>query len=350
MTPSAEPAPTALPAARNPSTELGPLAFGVSPRAFAILSLLALLTARGLAPALPGSATGIATWINVSGFLAACSSQLLAAGGIALCIRLLSTISALPSLGVGFRLAMLPTGLGVVLLVAAASARPLDGDLGRMLAIAASATPALAAPLLLVLRWGKRPALVLLAIAASGALELASFVAAERPFNATGWPLAALALLACLANCAAAVIAIAWSAEHQRRALRVGGVILLAVIALLAASALGASHRASVFFVLVHRSVEALAGRAAPAVPLLVNESAALILLLSAVSLLARDGRRADLRAALALCLLSGVSPGAPAAALLGVAGTLLLCTASSDPHVSPEHRARSERNETVRV
>jgi hypothetical protein len=344
MSSSADPAPPALPPApivmRGPSPEFGPAAFGVSPRAFAILSLVALLAARGFAPALPGSATGIATWINLSGFFAACASQLLAAGGIALCIRLLSTVSALPSVGVGFRLAMLPTGLGVVLLVAASSARPLDNDSGRVLALAAILASSAAAPLLLTLKWGREPAAILLCSALSTALELAASVLSERTSaDDSRVAFMVLASAAFATSLLTSALAVRFAARDRKHSLQRAGVIAIAVSFMLVISALGASHTSNMAFVLVHRSLETLARRPISALPIGLSEASVLVALFATLSLLGRGTRRTDLRPALALCLLSGVCPGAPAAALVGVAGALLLATASANPHLLPEHQ-----------
>lgn len=343
--PATSPTPTAVEPAARFVTPTEQLALGVSPSVYALLSLLALLASRGVAPALPGSATGIASWITASAFFAACLSQLLAAGGVVLCIRLLGLVSALPSLGVAFRMAMLPAGLGVVALVAAAAARPLEPDLGRVLAIAAAVASATAAPQLLGSRWGKLPGILLLAMAVTGALDLvADELGARGGGTLRNVSAVAVAFLATATGVGAALTGLRWAARDRREFAVVVASTAAGVAVVLSAAALGEQHTAGMTLVLLHRSLEALSQRQFFAVPLLLAESATLFLLVaSAAMLLAVRTRRADLRAAVALCLLGSVVPGAPASALLSVAGALLLVRAASDPH-APRERSLGTR------
>jgi hypothetical protein len=248
-------------------------------------------------------------------------------------------VSALPSLGVAFRMAMLPAGLGVVALVAAAAARPLEPDLGRVLAIAATVASATAAPQLLGLRWAKMPGILLLVIALAGAFDIvADELGAHGGGTAKSVITVAFAFAATALGVAASVTALRWAARDRREFMVVVGSTALGVAAVLGLAALGERHTAGITLVLLHRSLEALSQRQFLPVPLIVAEAATLFLLIASTSLLlAVRARRADLRAAVALCLLGSIVPGAPASALVTVAGALLLVRAASDPHAPRE-------------
>ncbi len=67
-------------------------------------ALLATIVGRGIAPAIPGLAVGIAPFITLSGRVAAFLSQLVAAGGVAAAIRLAGAALRLPKLDLGLSL------------------------------------------------------------------------------------------------------------------------------------------------------------------------------------------------------------------------------------------------------
>lgn len=319
---------------------LAEAASGISPSVFATLALLAMLVARGIAPALPGSATGIADWITITGRVAACASQLVAAGGVVLCIRLMSAVFGLPSLGVAFRFAMLPVGLGVIALVAAAIARPLEPDFGKVLAIAAVVASASTAPFLLALRWARGPGVVLLGTALSGVLALVACELARRA-GREDQGRALLALISTFASIVsglvAALVATVWAAQNRRRLALVVAITSAITLLLTTLAHAGEDHAANAGLVLLHRSLEALSQQPPSALPRALGEVASLVQLLLSGALLLLAGRRADVRAALTLCLLGGMTAGAPVAALLSVAGALLLATTACDPHAAPE-------------
>lgn len=334
--------PIALPsgAAHAPSVTVARALSGISPGVFAGLSLVALLSARAIAPALPGTATGIAELITATRRFAAGASQLVAAGGIVLCLRLMGTVFTLPSLGVAFRFATLPAGLGVIALVFAAIARPLEPDLGKLLAIAAIVATASAAPFLLALRWGRIPGAVLLGSALAGVLSLFACELGRRA-GALDRAQASLALLATLAaiafELAVSVLAVVWATRTRKRMFATLTATLLLAGALMGLAHAGESHHANASFVLLHRSLEALSQQPLSALPPQLGQTAALLQLLLAGALLSLSGQRPEVRAALTLCLLGGMADGAPVGALLSVSGALLLAAASCDPHATPE-------------
>ncbi|HWA77205.1 MAG TPA: hypothetical protein VG937_32945 [Polyangiaceae bacterium] len=322
------------------TTALAEAASGVSPSVFATLALVAMLAARGVAPALPGSATGIADLITVTSRIAACTSQLVAAGGVVLCIRLMSAVFGLPSLGVAFRFAMLPVGLGVIALVAAAIARPLEPDLGKVLAIAAVVASASTAPFLLGLRWARGPGVVLLCTALSGVLALFACELARRAGkDDSGQALFALAatLFSISSGLVATIVAVVWATQTRKRLAITVFISLAVTLLLMTLARAGENHAANAGLVLLHRSLEALSQQPPSMLPQELGEIASLVQLLFASALLLLPGRSADVRAALTLCLIGGMTAGAPVAALLSVASALLLATTACDPQAAPE-------------
>ncbi|MGC4093627.1 MAG: hypothetical protein QM756_38155 [Polyangiaceae bacterium] len=341
-------APAEAPSSAQPAAERAEAIGGVSASAFTLLALLAIVAARGIAPALPGTTTGIARWISAAGWFAACVSQLVAAGGIALCVRLLGNVFALPSLGIAFRFTVLPAGISVVALVAAAAARPLEGDLGKLLASAAIVTPAALVPFLFERRLLRHAALGIGLAAAAGVLDLASYELLRRAVTSDGWHgSVALWVSACslLFDFAAAVLAArAVSADWRASARGVGSALLFAACGL-ALARLGSSHTASSALVLVQRTVEALGMRQAQAIHGGVAHFIALFELFLAATLLRKNHLRADVHAALSMMLLSRTCAGAPVASLLAVTSALLLARAVTVPNLLPEHHAAKSVN-----
>jgi len=318
-------------------------AWGISPSAFAALALVAMLVARGVAPALPGTATGIAKLITATTNFAGSATILVAVGGVVLCVHLMITVFALPSLGVAFRFAMTPAVLGVIALVFAAAffGRPLEPDLGKLLAIATIVALSATSPFLLALRWARGPGLVLVASSIAGALGLLACELGRRA-GAEDRTQALLALTATLVSIAfellATVLAIVWATRTRRRLWTTLAVTLAFSLLVMGLAHAGEKHTASAVLVLIHRSLEALSQQPQSTLPQELGEAASLVQLLLAGALLALRGRRADVRAALTLCLVGGMTAGAPVAALLSVAGALLLASVACDPHATPEH------------
>lgn len=308
---------------------------------FAVLALCAIAAARGLAPALPGTATGIARLIGATVWFAACASQLVAAGGIALSVRLLGVVFSLPSLGIAFRFAGLGAGLSVVTLVAAAATRPLDGELGKLLALGSWILPACTLPFLFQRRTLRWFALSVALATVSNGLELTAYEAAHRA-SASDSVLVpfALALGTCslLADCACTLLAGRALSPNWRRASQVLLPALAITGLLLALSRLGASHSAPGALVLIQRFVEALSP-ARPAISDSLQGAVALFALTGAGAILVGRVGRHDVRAALSLMLLARTCAPAPIAALLSVTSALLIACAVNDPHLTPERK-----------
>ncbi|HET9933383.1 MAG TPA: hypothetical protein VFQ35_21915 [Polyangiaceae bacterium] len=319
----------------------------VTASGFAALSLCAILAARGLAPALPGTATGIARLIGATVWFAACVSQLVAAGGIALSVRLLGVVFSLPSLGIAFRFVGLGAGLSVITLVAASATRPLDGELGKLLALAAWILPACTLPFVFSRRALRPMALaVSLAVLASG-VDLVAYEAARRATASDGLlgPISlALSMLSLMADAATAVFsARALSSSFRRARTPIVIALALTVLALVLAR-VGSSHTAPTLLVLVQRFVEALSPER-PAISDALQATVAVFSLMSVAALLVLRRGRHDVRAALSLMLLARTCAPTPIAALLSITSALLIARAVNDPHLVPERETAKSMN-----
>lgn len=313
----------------------------VSASVLAALALIATCSAQALAPALMGSATGIAGLIDATHFIAACTSQLVAAGGIAFCVRLLAHLLPWPSLGVAFRMVIAPATIGVVLLTVTSATRPLDPELGRVVAVSAIVAGLVSAPILWAAPRTRMAGIVLL-LAALGAV--CDFVAYEIGWR-TGFSSAVrsgaiFAALGVVLDAAAALAAFTWAAGDRRR-IGVGLVVLVSVVVLLAIVAQGGTrHTAPGVLVALHRGLEALADRPLLALPAALRQALTLLPLPLAAAILLLPGRKPELRAALTLCLLGRTASGAPAAALLTIGAALAAIAALIHIETMPRTRA----------
>src|SRR5688572_2503174 len=200
---------------------------GLSLVAFLAGAWLAAIGARALSPALPGSAIGIAVLIRSTQCVAACVSQLVAAGGIALCVRLLGTVLPLPGLGVGLRLVAAPTTLAIVALVVSSATRPLEPELTFVLAAALPLSLLAPVPLLFSAKRTRRAALVFLGVGLGSSLELLFLELGRRGLDLRGrWFCALPALL----DVAAASVAVLNGARGRRVPLSLLAFALLATV------------------------------------------------------------------------------------------------------------------------
>ena len=295
---------------------------GLSLVAFLAAAWLAALGARALSPALPGSAIGIADLIRSTQFAAACVSQLVAAGGIALCVRLLGTVLPLPGLGVGLRMVAAPTTLAVVALVVSSATRPLEPELTFVLATALPLVLLAPVPLLLSARRTRWAAAVLSCVGIASLLELVSLELSRRGADAAAVSLRERTMLLDLI---AAVVAVAQAAGARRFRLPLA---LLALVAFAVTPVLlargGGSPGATGLEVLMYRMLEALRAPALlPAGP--IEHAVAVLPFASSLVLLGLSLRGDELSVALALCLLGRTGPGAPIATLFGAGASLLV-------------------------
>jgi hypothetical protein len=316
-----------------------PKALSLSATGYALLALCAIVAARGIAPALPGTTTGIARLISAAVWFAACVSQLIAAGGIVLSVRLLGTLFAIPSLGIAFRFTALGAGLGVVALVAASATRPLEAELATLLALIAWIVPTTILPFLFGRRVLRATALGVAFASAAMALDLVGYELSRRPGAGEGafaFGCSVLAFLAVFADAASAIFATRALSANWRGARTTIVVASAITLSCLLLARLGESHTAPTALVLAHRVVDALTQHRFAAIPDVI-EAAVTIFVLCVAGALLRVRARNDVRAALSLLLLARTCAPAPIAALLSISSALLLARAVIDPHLVPE-------------
>jgi hypothetical protein len=309
-------------------------------------ALLATIIGRGVAPAIPGLAVGIAPFIALSGRVAAFLSQLVAAGGVAAAVRLAGGALRLPKLDLGYRLIALPASAIVVALVMAAWARPLEPELCRMMALAAVAASLAAAIASLRSIDTRASGLVLGSASLSGlshlaARELVSRAAERLDSSSLRWAIA-VATLATFLDLLALGLALAYLGQKQLRksALRVAIVVLPALLVGTFASH-GSAPGAGLVRVLAERVLAQLSRAPAAALPPALRFAVTTALLIGAGLCVAKPSERSKTSVVLALCLLSLGAPDIPLPALwLVVASLLAPKQAEALPAQDPESRA----------
>jgi hypothetical protein len=292
-------------------------------------ALLATVFGRGVAPAIPGLAVGIASVIVLSARVAAFLSQLVAAGGVAAAVRL--GISALrsPRLDLGYRLVALPGGAIVIALVMAAWARPLEPDMCRTMALAAIATALAGAFANLRVSETRAAGLVLGSAGLSGlfhllARELVSR-AAERLDNTSLHWAVAVATLATLLDLIALGLTLTFLGRGDRKKVMLTAAsVLVPAFAIGAFAAHGSAPGAGIVRVLAERTLAQLSRAPAAALPGALRFAITTALLATAGLCVLKPGERSKTSVVFALSLLSLGAPDIPLPALWLVVATLL--------------------------
>ncbi len=292
-------------------------------------ALLATVVGRGVAPAIPGLAVGIASVIVQSGRVAAFLSQLVAAGGVAAAVRLGAAALRSARLDLGYRLIALPGGAIVVALVMAAWARPLEPDMCRTMALAAIATALAGAVANLRVSETRAAGLVLGSAGFSGlfhllARELVSR-AAERLDNTSLHWAVAVATLATLLDLIALGLTLTYLGRGKRRkVLLTVAYVLVPAFALGAFAAHGTAPGAGIVRVLAERTLAQLSRAPAAALPSALRFAITTALLTAAGLCVLKPGERSKTSVVLSLSLLSLGAPDMPLPALWLVVATLL--------------------------
>ncbi|MEO8905955.1 MAG: hypothetical protein ABI488_25675 [Polyangiaceae bacterium] len=292
-------------------------------------ALLATLVGRGIAPAIPGLAVGIAQFIALSGKVSAFLSQLVAAGGVAAAVRLGANALKSPRLDLGYRLVALPGSAIVVALVMAAWARPLEPEMCRTMALAAIAASVAGAIASLRLKETRASGLVLGCAGLSGlghllARELVSRAAERLDSRSLHWAVA-VSTLATLLDLVALALTLLYLGQGKRKQ-----VALLASYVLVPALALGwfAAHGSapgvSIARVLAERTLAHLSRAPAAALPVAVRFSITAAVLATAGLCVLRPSARGKASVVMSLSLLSLGAPDMPLPALWLIIATLL--------------------------
>jgi hypothetical protein len=302
---------------------------GVSLPMLTRVALLATIVGRGIAPAIPGLAVGIAPFITLSGRVAAFLSQLVAAGGVAAAIRLAGGALRLPKLDLGYRLVALPGSAIVIALVMAAWARPLAPELCRMMALAAIAASLSGALASLRARETRASGLVLGAAGLSGlahllARELMSRAAEHLDLASKHW-LIAVATLALLLDLVTLGLSLTYLGHGKLRKVAIAAaLVLVPALALGVFASHGSTPGASVLRVLAERALGQLSRAQSTAVPGALRFSVTAALLFAAGACVAKPGERARANVVLSLSLLSLGATDMPLPALWLVVAALL--------------------------
>ena len=301
-------------------------------------ALLATLIGRGIAPAIPGLAVGIANFIVLSERVSAFLSQLVAAGGVAAAVRLGAAALRSPKLDLGYRLVALPGSAIVVALVMAAWARPLEPEMCRVMALAAIATALSGAVASLRVTETRASGLVLGSAGLSGLCHLLARElvarAAERLDSSSLHFAVPVATLATLLDLTALGLSLLYLGQGKRKAVAVtAACVLLPAIALGAFAAHGTAPGAGVLRVLAERALAQLSRAPSAAFPGALRFAITAALLATAGLCVLKPSARGKASIVLALSLLSLGAPDMPLPALWLIVATLL----------APKQRAPSE-------
>jgi len=292
-------------------------------------ALLATIVGRGIAPAIPGLAVGIAPFITLSGRVAAFLSQLVAAGGVAAAIRLAGGALRLPKLDLGYRLVALPGSAIVIALVMAAWARPLAPELCRMMALAAIAASLSGALASLRTSETRASGLVLGAAGLSGlahllARELMSRAADHLDATSARWVPAA-STLATLLDLVTLGLCLAYLGHGKLRKIAIAAALVLVPALLLGVfAAHGRTPGASTLRVLAARALGQLSRTPSALAPGVLGFALTAAFLLAAGACVARPGERGRASVVLSMCLLSLGATDMPLPALWLVVAALL--------------------------
>jgi hypothetical protein len=295
--------------------------------ALALLALLANLTGRLLEPALIGAASGIERWINVTKIFANLASPIVAVGGVAFTLRAVGVTLTKSSLGIAYRVLVIPAAIATSAVLMAAAARVLEPPLVSVLAVSAIVTAGMAVPIALARPATRAVGMVLALTALSGAFDFAgvrmSLWAVDR-LSATEFRIAAI-LVTCGFALEVVLVAVAFTCLGYRRPVRTAiftaATIVLTLVVAWTVHA-GNQPYAPTGPIVVARAVSELLRPPAPLVPVnfrLTLEMASLVAAVAALVL----ARRSPTAALIALCLLARGSLDVPIPALMLVVVSL---------------------------
>jgi hypothetical protein len=297
------------------------LSSGVSLALLAALSIAASGLGRLLSPALPGSATGLETWIHRTNSVAAFMSQMVAAGGIAFALRAVGVAMNKSALGLTYRLVMFPATIVTSALVIGAAGRVLTPEQNGTLAVSVLAAAALTTPLALHLPETRAIGIALGLTFASSSFDFAAkrlaLDAAETASHVLYARATKLATMALVLEVALVATALIWLSRRVKgRALLLSGLSIGVTIVIAWVLRLQVSGDAATAQVILARAAgELLRGPhpLAPAALRLTIEIAGLVTAVTALVL----SRRVPIAPVLSLCLVSQGSVDMPLPALL---------------------------------
>jgi len=315
----AKPAKVAPPSWEPPS--------GVPVTAFAVVAVLASTLGRSIFPALFGAATGLATFIDRTQHVASFLTQMVAVGGVAFTLRAVATTFAQRSLGIGYRMLVIPAGTAASALAMAAAGSTLPPDYGCTLVIAALAAAAASSAVAMLAPSTRALGFALFLSAVAGAFDLAGIRVGESAVqnaSAAGYKLAGVLMTAGFAF-EVLLVSLAFGLLAARSGARV---LLLVLVSFLLMFVWGYAIKGSqqpgapAWEVVTERAVTSWLRAPSPLVPAaarFVLEAAGTV---ATVAMLVTS-RRAPLAALFALCLLARGATDVPLPALLLVVAAL---------------------------
>ncbi len=298
-------------------------------RAVALLALVAMVVARGLAPALPGSAAGIAGWIRASESISMLLSQLLVVSGALVVFRLLIRTLRQGELGVAYRLLAVPLGAGALTIIMAASQTPERPIMALALAvvtsfIAIAATfPTLGTP---------RTRAAGFVIGIVGTASFVHVLARVLAIRASEQALASLftmaqsvSTLSFVLDVASIALVAVWLGSRSRSKASVVGIALVIVSVVIAWGAVrGSNESAPLWQVLASRSLLGMTRHPTPLVVASLRYSVEVLALLTAAVAIVIPRRNPPVQALMALALLARTSTDIPLCALCLLIAALL--------------------------
>ena len=314
----------------------------------AAVGFLASWLGRGIAPALPGSTTGIERFIVLTSSVTNMLSQLAAAGAVAFVLRLSGTLLVERRLGIAFRTIALPAATAVAALTVAAAHDGLDAEMQGVLAVACLMSVLVSIPFGLLSR-GTRALGLLLVLAALASLlhfsALALAIRAGEAASAAAYDFArGVATVGFVMDVALLAFSVVWLGEARgTRIATLGAASVLFGFTLTLLAREGLEPDASAGLVVVARTLDEMSRPPAPFVPAALRYVLEGALGLCAVLCLI-DRRRYAFGAVFALALIGRGAVDVPLSALLLCAGSLSLpLLALQNESTPPSSRSRSE-------
>jgi hypothetical protein len=302
----------------------------------AALGLGATLVARGLAPALPGSRSGIAVWITLSDQVGAFLSQLLALYGLLLGTWLLLATARARHLPRWYRMACTPMAAAVIIFTALATGNPLRPWWTAWLGVGTALLAVAAAARALGRSETRAAGFVLGAMALGALLDIASRLVALRASEQALSALFNLGRVIATASFTCKVTSLLlvalWLAARRWRST---ALVLVFVLGGLVAVSVGVSHAsdadAAWWTVLVSRALGGLMRHPTPLVAPAFRSVVELSLIVGAVAVLLARRPPRPLLAIVALALVSRGSTDIPLCAMLLTVAALMAPLVTSE-------------------
>ena len=317
------------------------------PRTTAIVAVVATVFGRAVAPALPGTAAGIAGLINGSQMAVAILSLYLFFFTGMLTVWLAVSSLAEANLPASYRLGVVPATALVAVLGIAALVAQVEPRWLLWMGVVSGSVALMAAPRALALRATRATGFVLALVGVGGLLHIVARMAAVRASEAALTTLYAYSRLASSGafalHLAALVVAALWVARRRwvpAAAITVG--VLVLALVLVAAARSGSDVDASPVAVLASRAFSELTRHPIPFVPALIRNLVHVLTFALAGIIAVTRHRSSCLASAVALALLGSGNTDIPLCAMM-LTLAALLAPAATVQATGREDRARGE-------